>query len=88
MKSRLTCRFLVAGILLALRSLSMPGDAEELLEEQYHAQRIAGAIMVVAGAVMAVLSALVLSGTMIQVGQAAIAAVAMVFVFVLLKRWL
>ena len=44
--------------------------------------------MVVAGAVMAVLSALVLSGTMIQVGQAAIAAVAMVFVFVLLKRWL
>lgn len=80
--------FLVAGILLALRSLNMPEDAEELLEEQYHAQRIAGAIMVVAGAVMAVLSALVLSGTMIQVGQAAIAAVAMVFVFVLLKRWL
>ncbi|MBM6777380.1 DUF1648 domain-containing protein [Collinsella tanakaei] len=79
--------FLVAGILLALRALNMP-EAEELLEEQYHAQRIAGAIMVVAGAVMAVLSALVLSGTMIQVGQAAIAAVAMVFVFVLLKRWL
>lgn len=79
--------FLVAGILLALRALNMP-EAEELLEEQYHAQRIAGAVMVVAGAVMAVLSALVLSGTMIQVGQAAIAAVAMVFVFVLLKRWL
>lgn len=79
--------FLVAGLLMALRALNVPDD-DELLGEQYHAQRIAGASMVVAGALMALLSALVLSGTMIQVGQAAVAAVDMVFVFVLLRRWL
>lgn len=80
--------FLVAGILLALRSLNMPEDAGELLEEQYHAQRIAGASMVVAGALMAVLSALVFPDSMRQMGQAAIAAIDMLFVFLLLRPWL
>lgn len=79
--------FLVAGILMALRSLSMPGD-DPLLGEQYHAQRIAGASMVVAGALMAVLSALVIPGNMTQLGQAAVAAVDMIFVFLLLRPWL
>lgn len=79
--------FLVAGILMALRSLNMSGD-DPLLDEQYHAQRIAGASMVVAGALMAVLSALVLPGSMTQLGQAAIAAVDMIFVFLLLRPWL
>ena len=79
--------FLVAGILMALRSLSMPGD-DPLLGEQYHAQRIAGASMVVAGALMAVLSALVIPGNMTQLGQAAVAAADMIFVFLLLRPWL
>lgn len=79
--------FLVAGILMALRSLNMPED-DPLLGEQYHAQRIAGASMVVAGALMAVLSALVLPGSMTQLGQAAVAAIDMIFVFLLLRPWL
>ena len=79
--------FLVAGILMALRSLNMPED-DPLLGEQYHAQRIAGASMVVAGTLMAVLSALVLPGSMTQLGQAAVAAIDMIFVFLLLRPWL
>lgn len=79
--------FLVAGLLMALRALNMPED-DEILGEQYHAQRIAGASMVIAGALMGVLSALVLSGTMIQVGQAIVAAIDMAFVFILLRPWL
>lgn len=79
--------FLVAGILLALRALNMPED-DPYLGEQYHAQRIAGAIMVVAGALMAVLSALILPAAMVQAGQAAVAAIAMILVFILLKPWL
>lgn len=79
--------FLVAGILMALRALNMPED-DPLLGEQYHAQRIAGASMVVAGALMAVLSALVFPDSMRQMGQAAIAAIDMLFVFLLLRPWL
>ncbi len=79
--------FLVAGILLAIRTINAPKD-EPVLGEQYHAQRIAGAIMVVAGLLMGVLSALVVSAQMVQVVQAAIAAVSCIILFVLLKRWL
>ncbi len=79
--------FLVAGVLLAIRTINAPED-EPVLGEQYHAQRIAGAIMVVAGVIMGVLTALVVSAQMVQVVQAAIAAVACAILFVLLKRWL
>lgn len=79
--------FLVAGALLAIRTINAPED-EPVLGEQYHAQRIAGAIMVVAGVLMGVLSALVVSAQMVQVVQAAIAAVSCAILFVLLKRWL
>lgn len=79
--------FLVAGTLLAIRTINAPED-EPVLGEQYHAQRIAGAIMVVAGVLMGVLSALVVSAQMVQVVQAAIAAVSCAILFVLLKRWL
>ncbi|MDM8300805.1 DUF1648 domain-containing protein [Collinsella tanakaei] len=79
--------FLVAGVLLAIRTINAPED-EPVLGEQYHAQRIAGAIMVVSGVLMSVLSALVVSAQMVQVVQAAIAAVSCAILFVLLKRWL
>lgn len=79
--------FLVAGILLAIRTVNAPED-EPVLGEQYHAQRIAGAIMIVAGVLMGVLSALVVSAQLVQVVQAAIAAVSCAILFVLLKRWL
>lgn len=79
--------FLVAGLLMAMRSLNMP-ENDEVLGEQYHAQRIAGASMVIAGVLMGVLSALILPGTMTQVGQAVIAAIDMAFVFILLRPWL
>ena len=76
-----------AGALLTLRSSGMPED-DPLLGEQYRAHRISGAVLALAGVVMGVLCAFVLSGTAVQVCQAVIAAVAMAFVFVLLRRWL
>lgn len=60
----------------------------QVLGEQYRAHRISGAVLALAGVVMGVLCAFVLSGTAVQVCQAVIAAVAMAFVFVLLRRWL
>lgn len=79
--------FVAAGALLALRSADMPED-DPLMGEQYRAQRITGAIFVVAGAIMGGLCALVLSGTAVTVCQAVIALVAMGFAFILLRRWL
>ncbi len=79
--------FIVAGVLLTLRSAGMP-DTEPVLGEQYRAHRIGGAVFMVAGVLMGALCAFVLSGTAATICEAVIAAIAMGFFLILVRRWL
>lgn len=78
---------LLAGVMLSLRSIGVPAE-DDLLAEQYHAQRIAGAVLAIAGVIMAAICGLLVSGTQATVCQAIIVAIAFIFDFVLLRPWL